>query len=350
MVSSRRIAREWALRVLYQAEVGRTEMPESQLSSLETLRKQFVALGSRNASGSQLEDLVLNYFTEELKNNLRLLAPPNDRAFGMAAERLCLELPYAYEHRLEKALKTVAPGVLLSPPFLLDPPSDTRFFPSLHLPDELAPLFQKLDPGAKIRYRYFVNEGRVELPKRLAAEIRQDTRNFARSLWSERPPLVFGEELHTYLRERRTEHNAFLTARWKKIGEVCRKQISDWLYTGSFVLRLTDGVAQEIKAIDRAISELSPEYKIERMVAVDRNILRLAGWELMFAPDIPVTATINEAVEIAKKYSTEDSGRFVNGVLGSLAAKYPKPKQKQGEAEEPLTEIEILELPELEEA
>ena len=202
MVSSRRIAREWALRILYQAEVGKTDIPESQKSSLETLRKQFVALGSRNASGSQLEDICLNYFTGELKDNLRLLSPPQDRAFGIGAERLCADMPYWYEARLEKAFKTVAPGVILSPSYLLDPQPDSRFFPPVNLEeDELMGHFQKLDPGAKTRYRYFVNEARVELPKLIANDLKTDSKAFAKVLWAERPTFVGSGELHSYLLE-----------------------------------------------------------------------------------------------------------------------------------------------------
>ena len=72
-------------------------------------------------------------------------------------------------------------------------------------------------------------------------------------------------------------------------------------------------------AIDARLAALSTDWALDRQAAVDRNILRLGAYELMFMPEAPVAAVVNEAVELAKKYSTAESGRFVNGVLGALA-------------------------------
>ncbi len=74
-----------------------------------------------------------------------------------------------------------------------------------------------------------------------------------------------------------------------------------------------------LKDIDPCIAALTPDWTADRQAAVDRNILRLAAYELLYRPDAPVAAVVNEAVELAKKYSTAESGRFVNGVLGALA-------------------------------
>ncbi|MBC7229090.1 MAG: transcription antitermination factor NusB [Actinobacteria bacterium] len=71
--------------------------------------------------------------------------------------------------------------------------------------------------------------------------------------------------------------------------------------------------------IDGLIREYADRWSLERMPAVDRNLLRLGIAELLFRSDIPVTVTINEYLELAKSFSTEDSGKFVNGVLGSIA-------------------------------
>jgi N utilization substance protein B len=71
--------------------------------------------------------------------------------------------------------------------------------------------------------------------------------------------------------------------------------------------------------IDPRIAALTPDWNSDRQAVVDRNILRLASYELLYRPDAPVAAVVNEAVELAKKYSTAESGRFVNGVLGALA-------------------------------
>ena len=67
-----------------------------------------------------------------------------------------------------------------------------------------------------------------------------------------------------------------------------------------------------------------PNYTVDRLTAVDRNVLRVATWELFHLAYIPPVVTINEAIEIAKKYATAESGRFVNGVLGTMLKRSPK--------------------------
>lgn len=88
-----------------------------------------------------------------------------------------------------------------------------------------------------------------------------------------------------------------------------------------FAASLIRGVVQHREEIDRTISEHALNWDIERIVPVDRNILRLAVYELAFRPDIPPVVTINEAVDIAKKYGTAESGKFVNGILDNVRAK-----------------------------
>ena len=87
----------------------------------------------------------------------------------------------------------------------------------------------------------------------------------------------------------------------------------------SFVQRLVRGVASHSRSIDELIGRCSLNWKLSRMGRVDRNILRLAAYELAFEPDVPSKATLNEAIEMAKRYGTEDSGKFVNGILDRIA-------------------------------
>ena len=87
--------------------------------------------------------------------------------------------------------------------------------------------------------------------------------------------------------------------------------------------------------IDPRIAALTPDWNSDRQAVVDRNILRLAAYELLYRPDAPVAAVVNEAVELAKKYSTAESGRFVNGVLGALAR---QPRGNEPAANEATTE------------
>jgi N utilization substance protein B len=86
----------------------------------------------------------------------------------------------------------------------------------------------------------------------------------------------------------------------------------------SFARDLVLGASAEVERIDGVIENHSRGWSLSRMASVDRNILRLAIYELLFLPDIPASVTVDEAVELAKKYSTAESGRFVNGVLGNV--------------------------------
>lgn len=86
----------------------------------------------------------------------------------------------------------------------------------------------------------------------------------------------------------------------------------------SFAETLVRGTIENKNEIDKLISEYSQNWSIERMPTVDRNILRLATYEFLKMQETPVKVIINEAVEIAKIYSTSESGKFVNGVLDKI--------------------------------
>lgn len=86
-----------------------------------------------------------------------------------------------------------------------------------------------------------------------------------------------------------------------------------------FVRQIVEGVGQNVREIDRLIESHSTHWKISRMAIVDRNILRMAVFEILYCQDIPPSVSINEAIEIAKRYGTEESGAFINGVLDHIA-------------------------------
>ena len=100
--------------------------------------------------------------------------------------------------------------------------------------------------------------------------------------------------------------------------------MAEWLEAGrdvpAFTRELVEGVGGNLEAIDHTIGSHSLGWRVGRMVALDRTILRVATYELLFSSDVPIAAAIDEAVRAAKELSTEDSGRFVNGVLGKVAA------------------------------
>jgi len=97
-----------------------------------------------------------------------------------------------------------------------------------------------------------------------------------------------------------------------------------------FSSELIDGILANQQAIDDQIKKYVANYDIGRIAAVDRNILRLAIYEMLFCKDIPPVVSINEAIEIAKRYGSEDSGRFVNGVLDRLRHDLPRPARTAG--------------------
>ncbi|MBM4361250.1 MAG: transcription antitermination factor NusB [Deltaproteobacteria bacterium] len=84
--------------------------------------------------------------------------------------------------------------------------------------------------------------------------------------------------------------------------------------------QLVRDVLAERETLDRAISAASDHWRIDRMTRVDRNVLRLGAWELLHDRETPAEVVLDEAVELAKRYGTEGSGAFVNGVLARLAA------------------------------
>jgi transcription antitermination protein NusB len=78
------------------------------------------------------------------------------------------------------------------------------------------------------------------------------------------------------------------------------------------------GITEKLAEVDAKISAASSNWRIERMTRVDRNLLRLGAWELMFRSDVPRAVVLDEAVELAKSYGTDESSAFVNGVLNQI--------------------------------
>lgn len=92
-------------------------------------------------------------------------------------------------------------------------------------------------------------------------------------------------------------------------------RLASWLYAREIV----DGVADHREEIDELIATFSQGWTIDRMPNVDRSLLRIAAWEILFNEEIPTPVAIDEAIALAQEYSTDDSARFINGVLGNIA-------------------------------
>ncbi|MCR6545954.1 transcription antitermination factor NusB [Dehalobacterium formicoaceticum] len=86
----------------------------------------------------------------------------------------------------------------------------------------------------------------------------------------------------------------------------------------SFVLKLVDGTRNCLEELDTCINQYAEEWDIGRMAKVDKNLLRMALYEMKYLEDIPHSVTINEAIDLAKKFGSEESGKFVNGILDKI--------------------------------
>ena len=93
----------------------------------------------------------------------------------------------------------------------------------------------------------------------------------------------------------------------------------------AFAADLVAGVGAHQAEIDGLIRRFAKDWTLERMPFVDRNLLRIGVYELLRRPDVPTAVVISEAVELARRYSTEESGRFVNGMLGRIAEEVREP-------------------------
>jgi len=117
----------------------------------------------------------------------------------------------------------------------------------------------------------------------------------------------------------------------KEILRFCERRLLDDQPLVAFTRELVAGVRERRAEIDEAIQKVAENWRLDRMAAIDRNILRLGAYEILFDADVPAKVAINEALELAKRYSTAQSSRFVNGILDKVAHNRANPTE--GEAE-----------------
>ncbi len=118
------------------------------------------------------------------------------------------------------------------------------------------------------------------------------------------------------LQERSRTEDA-LQAEFKKFCEGFKSDQKAWPYAWQLVV----GICAHWQDIDISLSHSSHNWRLERMALVDRNILRIAAYEMRYIEDVPATVVINEALEIAKRYAEPDAVGFINGILDSLQVK-----------------------------
>jgi N utilization substance protein B len=106
----------------------------------------------------------------------------------------------------------------------------------------------------------------------------------------------------------------------EKIVEKNIEEFGPGLETKDFIYQLVNGVISKISSIDKIIEKAAPEWPIDQITIVDRNVLRIGLYELLYGnkEEVPPKVAINEAIELAKTFGGESSGRFINGVLGTV--------------------------------
>ncbi|HXG49696.1 MAG TPA: transcription antitermination factor NusB [Methylomirabilota bacterium] len=114
-------------------------------------------------------------------------------------------------------------------------------------------------------------------------------------------------------------------ARWGQKPARVEPPTADEAAVRLFADPLIRGVIEHRDELDETIRKYAQNWDLKRMAAVDRNVLRLAIYEMMYRLDIPPVVSINEAVDVAKKFSTQDSGKFVNGILDKVKGDLMRP-------------------------
>jgi len=106
----------------------------------------------------------------------------------------------------------------------------------------------------------------------------------------------------------------------KKIVEKNLKEFGPGLEDKNFVWQIINGVVSHIKDIDKIIEKAAPEWPLDQITIIDRNVLRIGLYELLYGnkEEVPPKVAINEAIELAKTFGGESSGKFINGVLGTV--------------------------------
>jgi N utilization substance protein B len=259
IVNVRRTARELALKVLYQMDVGKQPLPEALEGALEQVRTQVYA--------------PMTQVVHDTQASLR---------------RLYTQLPSHQTPQDIRQIRQLATLAAMQIQNLAEMASEQVRALTRH-PPTIDPASAKADLLAAIE------------------NARSQVQQMA-SRPGSRP------EIAEKIQEAFTKASEHLV-------EVYNKHLPTVQQIADFLILLVHGVQQARQEIDMRLAALSTGWGLERQAAVDRNIMRLAAYEILYLPDIPTGASINEAVELAKKFSTAESGRFVNGVLGTLAAR-----------------------------
>jgi len=314
LVSSRRLAREWALKILYQADVGKMPVDEALTAALERLRREFVQRASQVANGSLIEEYFVDAITGYLAASVPHYTAPVEAALRGCFAQIFdasdfwagLQVTFTFSRNSYEALWQTPNGS-----DALDLPSDRAALPPT------ARLSDGLTTADRTRLADFLAWAQQGLPD-------AGMRAFANEARRGRPQGAKMRETHEYVVQRWKGFTASMSERWPRAGAAVEKHACDWLRVAAFAHELVKGVEEHGAELDAMLRSVEIGWALDRQVSVDRNVLRMAAFELSHLPAIPASVTINEAVELAKKYSTAESGKFVNGILGAIAARMPE--------------------------
>lgn len=114
-----------------------------------------------------------------------------------------------------------------------------------------------------------------------------------------------------------------------------------------FVYKILEGVVKKNKEIDKAIKKSAPEWPLEQIAVIDKTILRMAIYELLYSDEVPPKVAIDEAVELAKSFGGDNSSKFINGVLGAVYRKSEKYNAKEDKKKSDLSSDKIKKIPKI---
>ena len=337
LISARRLAREWALKTLYQQDLNRSEMKEALNSSFERLRREFVNRGSKGGSGSLLEEEILDAITLKAMPLLPHLSTETQAAVKEIVEHFFSSGEVWSSVVMATNTKRNTYKSLLETPQMLTPNSPAYIFPDLDT---------ELLNSVQLPVDACVGVGKIG--DWMQGELSYLTlKVVSKELNAARPKDINLKDAVANINEGWQSCGKNLSERWEQVGQVVKKQTSDWMRVASFTWELVEGVTKNQVALDMELTKLVQGWSLERQASVDRNIMRLAAFEMLYSTKTPPSVAINEAIELSKKYSSLESGKFVNGILGALSQSVRRevvviePAQL---AETPIVETLLIEL------
>ncbi|MDE2126929.1 MAG: transcription antitermination factor NusB [Armatimonadetes bacterium] len=294
----RRRARDWSLRTLYQIDVGGVTVDDALSGTMEQLRHEFVQNVRTGSPDPVTERAALECITAALAAEVAAGATLRVRDLPAWVQALFIDLPRRQEQLCRAGLARVAPVALFGDERAAD------WNTAISEPGDVLQLLHT--PLADVREQ-------VSLAAH--AELAASARRFvAQSRACLKAPQTAAGAIRSLREEARTTS----VERWRHAGRAAARQVVDWFETSDYARRLVTGTQTHLSEIDSAMRVACKGWAMDRLAAPDRNIIRQAYCELRWFPDLPARVVINEAVELAKRYGSADSGSFVNGVLGAL--------------------------------